>query len=110
MDFSITRELIQVASVEWRAIARDGQSFGVIQIRQFTERTGEETRRAISELKSANVAGYVIDLRDNGGGILSSAVDVVSEFVDNGVVLIERRRGKDEITYSVRDAEAEKRR
>lgn len=107
VDFTITRELIQVASVEWKAVDYNGQTYGVIQIRQFTERTGEEVKNALSELRAANARGYVLDLRDNGGGLLASAIDVVSEFVAQGDVLVERRRGKDEITYGVRDDQAD---
>jgi carboxyl-terminal processing protease len=107
VEFTITRELIQVASVEWKAVDFNGQTYGVIQIRQFTERTGEEVKKALTELRAANVRGYVLDLRDNGGGLLASAIDVVSEFVAKGDVLVERRRGKDEIAYAVRDDKAD---
>jgi carboxyl-terminal processing protease len=107
IDFTITRELVQVASVEWKSVDYNGQTYGLIQIRQFTERTGQEVATALDELRAANARGYVLDLRDNGGGLLASAIDVVSEFVDKGDVLVERRRGKDEIVYAVRDDKAD---
>jgi carboxyl-terminal processing protease len=107
-DFDIVRELIQVPSVEWLAVARGNTRYGLIQIRQFTERTGDEVKLALTELRAAGVAGYVLDMRDNTGGLLNAAVDVVSEFVDKGVVLIERKRDAQEVIYTVRDDSAEK--
>ncbi len=108
LEFTVTRELVQVASVEWRVVTRDGGTVGVIQIRQFTERTGVEVTQALTELRAAGVRGYVLDLRDNGGGLLAAAVDVVSEFLDRGIVLIEHKRDAQEVTYTVRDDKADK--
>ncbi len=108
LEFAVTRELVQVASVEWRVVARDGGKVGVIQIRQFTERTGAEVAQALTELRAAGVRGYVLDLRDNGGGLLAAAVDVASEFLDRGIVLIENKRDAQEVAYTVRDDKADK--
>jgi carboxyl-terminal processing protease len=107
IDFSIVRELIQVPSVEWRLIDKNGVKTGLIQIRQFTERTGKETRQAIEELNAAGATRWVLDLRDNGGGLLSSAVEVTGEFLREGVVLHERKRDKPESSYSVQDGVAD---
>jgi carboxyl-terminal processing protease len=112
LSFTITRELIQVASMEWKVIttATDNptKTIGYIHIRQFTERTGEEMKQAMSDLRSQNIQAWLIDLRDNGGGVLSAAVDVASEFLDGGNVLIEQKRNAPEAAYSVRDSQADK--
>jgi carboxyl-terminal processing protease len=108
-DFTIVRELIQVASVEWRAIERGTNKVGVIQIRQFTERTGAEVKQAMDELKAAGVARWVLDLRDNGGGLLTAAIDVSSEFLADGNVLIELKRDQPEKVYAVKDTSADSR-
>jgi carboxyl-terminal processing protease len=112
LSFTITRELIQVASMEWMTVttATDNmtKTIGYIHIRQFTERTGEEMKQAMSDLRSKNIQAWLIDLRDNGGGVLSAAVDVASEFLDDGNVLIEQKRNAPEAAYSVRDSQADK--
>ncbi|MGQ9813947.1 MAG: S41 family peptidase [Candidatus Roseilinea sp.] len=95
IDFSLTRALIEIPSVEWRVISGTNASeaaIGYIRIRQFTERTGDEVKQAIAELRDSGSQGYLIDLRDNAGGLLASAVEVASQFLSSGNVLIERKR------------------
>jgi carboxyl-terminal processing protease len=96
----VTREVIETPSVEWRVLEQD-HTIGYVHIRLFTERTGEETKRAIQDLKDKGVITLVVDLRDNGGGLLDAAVDVASQFLGSGVVLYEERRGQAERSYAV---------
>lgn len=97
---TITREIIETPSVEWRVLDQDS-STGYIRIRLFTERTGRELERAIQDLREAEINRLVLDLRDNGGGLLDAAVDVSSQFLREGVVLYEDRRDQPEKFYSV---------
>jgi len=98
---SIARKIIETPSVEWRVLEQD-PSTGYIRIRLFTERTGRELERAIQDLREAEVTRLILDLRDNGGGLLDAAVDVASQFLREGTVLYEDRRGEPEKLYSVR--------
>lgn len=106
LTFTIIRQTIELRSVEWRPITATARgapaTIGYIRISNFTERTGEEVRRAISALSDANSQAYLIDLRDNGGGSLAAAVEVASEFLSDGVVAIEQRRNQPEIVHRVR--------
>ncbi len=110
LTFTITRAIIEVASVEWRTITTTVQGndavIGYIRISSFTERTGKEMQDALKALNSANAntQGYLIDLRDNGGGLLSAAIDVASEFVSDGVIAYEKKRTEPEIVFSVKDS------
>jgi carboxyl-terminal processing protease len=97
---TITREIIETPSVEWRVLDQDSGT-GYIRIRLFTERTGRELERAIEDLREAEINRLVLDLRDNGGGLLDAAVDVSSQFLREGVVLYEDRRDQPEKFYSV---------
>ncbi len=97
---TITRKVIETPSVEWRVLEQDPNT-GYVRIRLFTERTSRELERAIQELREAGVTRLVLDLRDNGGGLLDAAVDVASQFLREGVVLYEDRRGQPEKSYSV---------
>jgi carboxyl-terminal processing protease len=98
---TVTRKIIETPSVEWRVLEEDSDT-GYIRIRLFTERTGRELERAIEALRDEGVTRLVLDLRDNGGGLLDAAVDVTSQFLREGVVLYEDRRDQPEKFYSVK--------
>ena len=100
----VTREVIETPSVEARVLEQDA-TMGYVRIRMFTERTAGETRRALQDLEAKGVTSLILDLRDNGGGLLDAAVDVASQFLRSGVVLYEQRRGQPERSYPV-DANA----
>lgn len=106
LAFTIIRQTIEVKSVTWRTITTTVRgapaTIGYMHISNFTERTGEEVKRALSALSAADSQAYLIDLRDNGGGSLAAAVEVASEFLSDGVVAIEQRRNQPEIVHRVR--------
>jgi carboxyl-terminal processing protease len=93
---SIVRENIRVRSVRHRI---DGD-VGYIRISSFNEQTTESLRKAIaaisSELPSDKLAGYVVDLRNNPGGLLDQAVSVSSAFLGRGEVTSTRGRNAHE--------------
>jgi carboxyl-terminal processing protease len=97
----VTRQVIETPSVDWRVLEQD-PTIGYVHVRLFTERTDEEIKRALEDLTEAGVTSLVVDLRDNGGGLLGAAVDVSSQFLDNGVVLYENRQGQSEKSYAVK--------
>jgi len=98
---SITRELIETPSVEWRILEQE-QAIGYLRIHMFTERTAGETRRALQDLLDKGAQQLILDLRGNGGGVLDAAVDVASEFLESGVILFEERRDQPEKSYTVK--------
>jgi carboxyl-terminal processing protease len=98
---TITRKVIETPSVDWRVLEQDHDT-GYIRIRLFTERTGRELEHAIQDLREAGITQLILDLRDNGGGLLDAAVDVSSQFLNEGVVLYEDRRDQPEKFYSVK--------
>ncbi|MEM7032329.1 MAG: S41 family peptidase [Chloroflexota bacterium] len=99
---AIERAVIETPSVSWRITAED-DAIGYIKISLFSNRTNKELDRAFEELKSEGATHYVLDLRGNGGGLLNTAVDVSSQFLSDGVVLIEDRRSGEPKEYPVRD-------
>jgi carboxyl-terminal processing protease len=81
------REIVRVASVHAELLK---PSLGYIRLSQFSETTARELSRAIDELTDRNgsmLAGLVLDLRNNPGGVLDSAVDVTDLFLDAGVIV-----------------------
>lgn len=88
LSFTVIRERIEVPSVLWQMSEEDDR-IGIITIIQFTARTSDEMRTALSELASSGAEAFVLDLRNNGGGLLDSAVDVASYFLQGKVILYE---------------------
>ncbi len=85
-EITLVREVIKVPSVRQRFLE---EGYGYVRIAQFQSRTGSEVAEAINELveEEGALKGLVIDLRNNPGGILQSAVEVSDIFVDNGLIV-----------------------
>ena len=96
-DFTIVRDLIHVQSV--RSHVEDGD-IGYIRITQFTEQTEDGLKSAMdklhSEIPADKFKGYILDLRNNPGGLLDQSIDVVNSFVDRGEIVSTRGRTPDE--------------
>ena len=98
---TLTREVIKVASVRQRYL-EDG--FGYLRIAQFQSGTGDEVEKAVIQLKDkGDLEGLIIDLRNNPGGVLQSAVAVSDVFIDGGLIVSTRGRMEDsEHRYNAR--------
>lgn len=93
--FSITREEISVPTVEGRVLP--DSAIGYVVVSQFTEKTAEEMKDTLARLMGEQVKGLILDLRDNPGGELFSAVNVAKNFIPKGpIVYIDYRVGKDQ--------------
>ena len=88
-ELAITRDQIQVSSVKYEV--KDGD-VGYIRVRRFGDDTDTAIRNAAADLAKQGITKIVLDLRDNPGGYLNSAVTVSSEFLADGVVVEERGR------------------
>lgn len=87
IDFTITREDIQIQSVKSRDF---GNGYGYIRITQFQERTAQNVDAALEKIAEANdgtIRGLVLDLRNDPGGLLSQAVKVTDEFLNSGMIV-----------------------
>jgi carboxyl-terminal processing protease len=97
IDVSITREVIQVRPVRYHT---DGGDIGYIRITTFNEQTTEGLRKAIADISKQippeKLAGYVVDLRNNPGGLLDQAVSVSAAFMARGEVVSTRGRTPEE--------------
>ncbi|MEP7287736.1 MAG: S41 family peptidase [Chloroflexota bacterium] len=89
--FKIVFEEIQVPSVVWRVLSEE-PTIGYIQILRFTNRTPDETKAAIKDLRQHNVKSLVLDVRNNPGGLLKETIDLAGQFLDGGVVVYEHSR------------------
>ena len=89
-EFTITRAQVTDASVRWSI----DNGIGTITMSRFDDDTGRLATQAATEFKAQGVKGVVLDLRGNGGGYLSAAVDVAGIWLDNKVVVTEKANGK----------------
>jgi carboxyl-terminal processing protease len=101
LRFTITRETIQMPSIEWKMIDK-ANGIGYIQLREFTEQIGQRMNKALEELQAQGMKRLVLDLRNNPGGLLDEAVNVASIFVPakQPVVHTVGRDGTKKTTYS----------
>src|SRR5574341_116791 len=99
LDYEMVRAEVLIPSTFWR-ILEENSKVGYIRITRFTERSPEELRQAIGELTGQGAEALILDLRDNGGGLVDSAVGVASEFLDGGVILYEESQGGSETAYN----------
>jgi len=101
IEFVVGREVIDTPSVHWRLLTEETPPLAYVEITSFTDRTPSELAEALKELLGRDGAkGLVLDLRNNGGGLLHSSIDVVDQFLDGGVVLYEVKRGGIEKSFS----------
>ena len=96
-DVAITREVIKVRPVRYHT---EGNDIGYIRITSFNEQTTDGLRKAIAsiakDIPQDKLAGYVVDLRNNPGGLLDQAVSVSSAFIPRGEVVSTRGRNPEE--------------
>jgi carboxyl-terminal processing protease len=86
----IVRDTISVPNVDSKMIGAD---VGYIRLWSFNERSGQDIRTALTDLQGKGAKGFVLDLRENPGGLLTSAIDVASLFVADGVIVRVDERG-----------------
>lgn len=100
--FSVTVERAQITPPN--TVSKTFGTVGYVRLMTFNEVSANELAAAIKKFDKAGLKGYILDLRENPGGLLDSAVDVVSEFVKSGVVVRVDERGKPEEVLSVTGA------
>ncbi len=87
LDFVLIREEIKLKNISYAEFIKDG--IALIRLDRFTRSAGDELRLAVKELKlKGEIKGIILDVRDNPGGLLEAAVDVVSKFVPKGSLIV----------------------
>ncbi|HZM07218.1 MAG TPA: S41 family peptidase [Methylocella sp.] len=97
LDIKLTRAVIQIKSVREH---QEGDDIGYIRITQFNEQTFEGVRAAIqkfeNDIPAARFKGFILDLRNNPGGLLDQSIAVVNCFLDRGEIVSTRGRNAEE--------------
>ena len=98
LEFDVTRAKIEVPSASGKML---NNGIAYVQISTFGDNTTKELTAALKTLMAQNPKGLILDLRDNGGGYLQTAVEVVSQFQDSGTVLYEQSGNGTKKAYSI---------
>ena len=92
--FNITREIIEVKSVKSKIIDKN---VGYIRLTSFNENSSDQVKKKIKEFKKdKNIEKYILDLRNNPGGLLSQAIKISDFFLNNGEIVSTKSRKKKE--------------
>ena len=91
LTFEMTREIIKLKSVRYEVLSDD---IGYLKLTQFKQKTDEEARDAVRDMMRQGARALVLDLRNNGGGLLDASVKIASMFVDGGLVVETRGRAE----------------
>jgi len=88
--FNITREVIQVQSVKSKLI---DNNIGYIRLTSFNQNSSKQIKEKVKKLnKNKNLKGYILDLRNNPGGLLSQAIEISDFFLENGEIVSTKSR------------------
>ncbi len=88
-DFKIVRDVIKIETVDSKMLE---DKIGYIRLRQFIKTSAPDVGRAVIKLKNDAARGLILDLRNNGGGLLDAARDICDLFIDGGLVVSTKGR------------------
>ena len=92
LEFKITRKIIEVQSVSSSVISKD-KNLGYIKLKSFNENSDEQFLKLIKKFeKNSKIKGYVLDLRNNPGGLLTQAINITDFFLDDGEIVSTKGR------------------
>ncbi|HBZ87006.1 MAG: hypothetical protein A2509_03330 [Candidatus Edwardsbacteria bacterium RIFOXYD12_FULL_50_11] len=86
MDYTITRALIEIESIPYYGFIAD--KIGYVWLANFSQKSGPDLSKALQDLEKQGMKQLILDLRSNPGGLLNEAVEVSSNFLDNGSLVV----------------------
>ena len=92
--FNITREIIQIESVKSKVL---DNKIGYLRLTSFNENSSKQIKKKLKEItKDKKIKGYILDLRNNPGGLLTQAIKITDFFLDNGEIVSTKSRNSSE--------------
>ena len=89
IDFTILRRPFKLKSVIWSLTSINGKPCGIITIKSFSDKTSEDVTKAMEAFhKSSNLQAIIIDMRNNGGGLLQGAIETAALFMNPGKIVV----------------------
>ncbi|MEK9680491.1 MAG: S41 family peptidase [Pelagibacteraceae bacterium] len=93
LKFKITRDIIKIREVT----SKVQENIGYLRVRAFNEQSHDQLLKQIQKIKNKKLDGYILDLRNNPGGLLSQAIKITETFLDGGEIVSTRGRDKNDI-------------
>jgi carboxyl-terminal processing protease len=92
MEFKITRKVIEVQSVSSKVISKN-KNLGYIRLKSFNENSDKQFLKTLKKFeKNSKIKGYVLDLRNNPGGLLTKAINITDFFLNEGEIVSTKGR------------------
>jgi carboxyl-terminal processing protease len=106
-QFKLKRDVVSIESVA--AAVMINPTFGYIKINRFAEKTADEFKKGVLQLKKQGATSLIIDVRDNGGGYMEKAVEITDELLKDKqlIVFTKNKKGKVDKTYATADGNFE---
>jgi len=99
LEFDIVRDIIKIKSIPY--VFKTDNGVGYLRINTFSQSTSQELREAIDSLESEGIKGLIVDLRNNGGGLLNEAVETVNEFIGPGKLVVSTKGRMPQSSYEL---------
>ena len=85
---TLVRKKIEIKSVTSKInSSKDGSLIGYVRIKQFNANASKDLKKVLLDYETKNVAGYILDLRSNPGGLLDSSIEISRQFIDKGIIV-----------------------
>ena len=92
LEFNVTRKIIEIKSVSSKIIGLD-KNLGYIRLKSFNENSDKQFLKSVKDFeKKSKIKGYVLDLRNNPGGLLNQAINITDYFLDDGEIVSTKGR------------------
>ena len=91
LEFKIVRKIIEVQSVSSKIIGKK-KNIGYIRLKSFNENSDKQFLKSVKEFEKSRIEGYVVDLRNNPGGLLTQAINITDFFLDDGEIVSTKGR------------------
>tara|TARA_B100002019_G_C21223972_1_gene576321 strand:- start:129 stop:1262 length:1134 start_codon:yes stop_codon:yes gene_type:complete len=92
LEFNVTRKIIEIKSVSSKIIGID-KNLGYIRLKSFNENSDKQFLKSVKDFeKKSKIKGYVLDLRNNPGGLLNQAINITDFFLDDGEIVSTKGR------------------
>jgi carboxyl-terminal processing protease len=98
--YSVSRQEFSIPSVVWNLVAGAPQT-GIVQVSAISDTTPAEIQKALDDLKTHGAASFILDLRNNSGGLVQAGVDSARIFLKKGTVIQQQYRNKPVESFSV---------
>jgi len=100
LTFTIERQSVPLPSVTWNLLP-EAPDIGLVQVNRIADTTADEIQAGIEDLQAQGAEALILDLRDNGGGLVEAGVDIARLFLAEGEILHQQFKGETEKVYEV---------